>query len=104
MLGSQSTTNLVYVQGKAGAKAYPIMNGYTMMLMDSEDTKFYIKQTDAVGIPKLREFKFEEVVEPEPEKKEFITKEDFESFRSEIKQLLSSVPKQKTVKAGEDNA
>ena len=36
------TSNMVYVQGEAGAKGYPVANGYTMLLMDSEELKFFI--------------------------------------------------------------
>ena len=81
-------TNIQYVQGEAGAKGYPLANGYTMLLMDSEDQKFYIKQTDAAGIPTMKKYKFEEIVEPEPEKIEYVTKADFESFANQIISLL----------------
>jgi hypothetical protein len=96
-------TNIIYVQGESGAKGYPVTNGYTMLLMDSEEPKFYIKQTDNMGLPSMKTFKFEEVVEPEPEKVEYITKADFEDFKNEIKALLKPVPKAKE-KAGETDA
>lgn len=67
-------TNIQYVHGEAGAKGYPLANGYTMLLMDSEDQKFYIKQTDASGMPFMKKFKFEEIIDTEPEKIEYITK------------------------------
>ncbi len=96
-------TNIQYVQGEAGAKGYPVTNGFTMLLMDSEEKKFYIKQTDSMGMPTMRTFKFEEIVEPEPEKAEYITKDDFEAFKEEIKALLIPVPAptKKQTKAGE---
>lgn len=93
------TSNMVYVQGEAGAKGYPVANGYTMLLMDSEEQQFFIKQTDQMGMPTMKKYKFEEVVEPEPEKKEYITKADFEEFKKEIKDLLS--PPAKKSKGGE---
>lgn len=93
------TSNMVYVQGEAGAKGYPVANGYTMLLMDSEEQRFFIKQTDQMGLPTMKKYKFEEVVEPEPEKVEYITKADFEEFKKEIKDLLS--PPAKKSKGGE---
>ena len=48
---NQSYQSIVWVQGEAGAKAYPVSPGYTVMLMDSEDNVFYIKTTDTNGIP-----------------------------------------------------
>ena len=92
------TSNMVYVQGEAGAKGYPVANGYTMLLMDSEEQIFFIKQVDSMGMPKMKKYKFEEVIEPEPEKIEYITKKDFEDFKKEIKDILN--PPKKT-KAGE---
>ena len=42
-------TGIVWVQGEAGAKAYPVAAGTSMLLMDSEAENFYIKSTDASG-------------------------------------------------------
>ena len=92
-------TNIQYVQGETGAKGYPVTNGYTMMLMDSEQPRFYIKAVDAAGLPTMKTYQFEEVVEPAPEKIEYITKKDFEEFKQEIKTLLT--PQEK---AGETDA
>lgn len=83
------TTNIQYVQGEPGAKGYNVSSGYTMLLMDSEEPKFYIKAVDYTGIPTMKAYKFEEIVEPEPEKVEYITKADFEEFKKEIKDILS---------------
>ncbi|WP_458457440.1 hypothetical protein [Pseudobutyrivibrio sp.] len=98
-------TNIQYVQGEAGAKGYPLANGYTMLLMDSEDQKFYIKKTDAAGIPTMKKYKFEEIVDPEPEKVEYVTKSDFEDFENRIISLLQPPKKPKTTEAkgGEAN-
>ncbi|SET06352.1 hypothetical protein SAMN02910413_1703 [Pseudobutyrivibrio sp. C4] len=92
-------TNITYVQGETGAKGYPLANGYTMLLMDSEAQKFYIKQTDATGIPTMKKFKFEEIVDPEPEKVEYVTKSDFVDFENRIISLLQPPKETKTAKA-----
>ena len=70
-----------------------------MLLMDSEEQQFFIKQTDQMGMPTMKKYKFEEVIEPEPERVEYITKADFEEFKKEIKDLLS--PPAKKTKGGE---
>lgn len=47
-----STNNgFVWVQGEAGAKAYPVGSGNTVLLMDSENPVLYIKSTDNSGRP-----------------------------------------------------
>lgn len=50
---SQPQTNqgFVWVQGEAGAKAYPVAAGNSVLLMDSENPVLYMKSTDASGRP-----------------------------------------------------
>ena len=53
--------NMVWVQGLAGAKGYPVAAGSAVWMMDSEDKRFYLKSTDATGIPNpLRIFEYRE--------------------------------------------
>ena len=96
-------SNIVYVQGDAGAKAYPLANGYTMLLMDSENQRFFIKSTDASGMPSMKTYKFEEEVIPEPEKIEYVTKADFEEFENKIISLLQPKKVEPKQKGGEAN-
>lgn len=74
--------NIVWVQGLAGAKAYPVAPGAAVWMMDSEDKRFYLKSADGSGLPNpLRIFAYQEVVE-QPETAanfdQFITREEFE--------------------------
>lgn len=51
---AQSTTNdngVIWVQGEAGAKSWVVPPGKSVMLMDSENSVFYIKTTDNSGVP-----------------------------------------------------
>ena len=57
----QANNGLVWVQGEAGAKSYPIAPGCTVMLMDSEGERFYLKSADSSGMPlPLRVFEYTE--------------------------------------------
>lgn len=50
-----------WVQGEAGAKAFFIGAGQSVLLMDSESNAFYIKSTDSSGMPlPLRIFDYTE--------------------------------------------
>lgn len=52
---------IVWVQGEAGAKSYMVGAGNSVLLMDSEKSTFYIKSTDASGMPlPLRIFDYSE--------------------------------------------
>lgn len=89
----QNGTGIIWVQGEAGAKAYPVAPGNSLLLMDSEKDCFYIKSTDASGVPSpLRTFTYTEVVQTQPIEKtetvkfddQYVTREEFE----ELKRML----------------
>lgn len=48
---AQQTAPIIWVQGEEGAKAYMVAAGNSVLLMDSENSTFYIKSTDASGMP-----------------------------------------------------
>ena len=51
----------LWVQGEAGAKSFLVAPGQSLLLMDSEAEVFYIKATDASGVPMpLRIFDYKE--------------------------------------------
>lgn len=64
VIQTQPTTNdngIIWVQGEAGAKSWAVAPGKSVMLMDSENSVFYIKTTDNSGIPlPLRIFDYTE--------------------------------------------
>lgn len=58
---TQNTSSIVWVQGEAGAKSYLVGAGQSVLLMDAESSTFYIKSTDASGMPMpLRVFDYKE--------------------------------------------
>lgn len=61
---TQPTANdngVIWVQGEAGAKSWVVPPGKSVMLMDSENSVFYIKTTDNSGVPlPLRIFDYTE--------------------------------------------
>jgi len=85
----QSNSGLVWVQGENAAKAYPVAQNTSVLLMDSESSVFYIKSSDASGMPlPLRIFDYkertqaipkEEPAEPQIDMGNYITREEFES-------------------------
>lgn len=57
----QPTSSLIWVQGEGGAKSYLVGAGQSVLLMDAEGSTFYIKSTDASGMPMpLRVFDYKE--------------------------------------------
>lgn len=57
----QSGSGVLWVQGEEGAKAYMVAPGNSVLLMDSEGSRFYLKCTDQSGMPQpLRIFDYTE--------------------------------------------
>ena len=55
---STSQNNIFWVKGKENARSMQLQPNSTMLLMDSEVGKFYIKTTDDIGLGKLRVFSY----------------------------------------------
>lgn len=81
---SNQNTGIIWVQGLEAAKAYPVASGSSVLLMDSEETKFYIKSTDLSGMPQpIRIFNYtEESAKPQPQ---YVTKEELDKALAELK-------------------
>ena len=90
-MAQQGNNGLIWVQGEAGAKSYLVAPGNTVMLMDSEGERFYLKSADASGMPMpLRIFDYKERTETPPQAfsstvtaqnvdlDNFVTREEFE--------------------------
>lgn len=56
----QQNTNITFVNGIEGAKAYQLSPNSSVLLMDSDNSKFYVKSTDNLGVPKLTSYSFAE--------------------------------------------
>ena len=79
----QPAQSIQYVNGKQGAESYQMAANSSVILMDSNLPKFYMKQTDASGIATIRAYDFVEAEEERPE--EYVTKKEFESFKAKLK-------------------
>lgn len=84
--------SITWVQGEEGAKAYLVAAGNSVMLMDSEASVFYIKSTDASGMPMpLRIFDYtERTAQPkqaEPEQVSYARQEDLDRVAAQLAAL-----------------
>ena len=79
----QQTTQIQYVNDRQSAEAYQMSPNSSVILMDSNLPRFYMKQTDASGMFTLKAYDFKEV---EAEKlPEYVTKAEFEKFKANLK-------------------
>ena len=97
-------SGLIWVQGIEAAKSYIVAPNTTVLLMDSESQKFYLKSSDASGMPlPLRVFEYVETTQntqkpgsdtPAVDLSGYATKAEFNAFRDEIQGVLKNVPRQ----------
>ena len=94
----QQPAPIIWVQGEEGAKAYMVAAGNSVLLMDSESSVFYIKSTDASGMPQpLRIFDYTERGKMAQQKVEaadgrFVTREEFDALRARFDALTAEKP------------
>ncbi|MBD5128428.1 MAG: hypothetical protein HDT43_00660 [Ruminococcaceae bacterium] len=81
-----------WVQGIAGANAYPLMPNTNAVLMDRENEGiFYIKICDNVGMYTLRTFRYTEIVPQEKpaaniDMSNFVSREEFNALKALIEE------------------
>lgn len=90
-----------WVQGESGAKSFLVAPNTSVMLMDSEDEVFYIKTSDASGMPlPLRVFEYRErgkspdtaiIPQPSIDLSSYVTKDEFEAFCGSISGKLDAL-------------
>lgn len=119
-MAQQGNNGLIWVQGEAGAKSYLVAPGNTVMLMDSEGERFYLKSADASGMPMpLRIFEYKERLnattsdfkEPTSDFSgldgKYITREEFEQRMASIAsqcQCRNKAKKKEDVTDGNESA
>ena len=103
---AQPDTSIIWVQGESGAKAYPVQNGKSVVLFDSESEHFFIKTADASGMPQpLRVFSYSETNEnemrtPAIDTSQFITRDEFEEVIEKLKERPATYQRRENVRNG----
>ena len=103
----QQSSQIIWVSGEAGAKSYLVAPGNTVMLLDAENSVFYLKSADASGMPlPLRIFDYKErtttaqqafggvVTSESVNLDNFVTRKEFD----ELKAYIASQPTPKKTK------
>lgn len=87
-----STSNIIWAQGDAGAKAHQLPPSSSAIILDSESKRFFIKTTDAAGIPSLKTYDFKESAEPCNQVNVVTpTQEDISNLKTEIESMKKTI-------------
>lgn len=91
---------LIWVSGEIGAKSYLVAPNSTVMLMDSEQNRFFIKSTDSAGMPSIKTYEYKECVQNVPQalnsnvnnlSEQFATREEYEAICAKYEALQARI-------------
>ena len=90
-----NTVIVVPIQGESGANIYPVAAGNTVFLIDFAEKTFWIKATDANGLPsRFEAYEFKNKVVPQPQLRQngdFVSQSEFTEMKTQMQQILASL-------------
>lgn len=99
----QQQSGILWVQGETGAKSYLVAPGNSVLLMDSEAQRFYLKTADAAGMPSMKVYEYTEVTgentaqtantSPEGLEKMYVTRKEYAELEQRYDELLERIEK-----------
>lgn len=96
----QANQGILWVQGETGAKSYLMAPNTTVLLMDSEGSRFYLKSTDNAGMPSLRTFEYTEVVQNAPQAPQtatedldskYVTRSEYDALQAKYAEIMDKL-------------
>ena len=97
---TQVNQGLLWVSGEVGAKSYLVAPNSTVLLMDSDSQKFYLKSADGAGMQSMRVFEYTEVTNAPQNAPQalnsdlkqlddkYVTREEYEGLKSQYKRIM----------------
>lgn len=108
---AQNNNSVLWVQGEAGAKSYLVAPGVTVLLLDSESPRMYMKSVDQSGIPSMRIFEYKEVLPDRPQASysnanddgsKYVTRQEFDSLKRQYEEILEQLKAHKSQQPDDD--
>ncbi len=103
---AQPQTNMIWVQGEAGAKSYLMSPNTTLPLWDSENQTIYIKSTDAGGMPSMRILDYTErsatLKQTSANATDYVTRQEFDALTARLDAMAANARPTRTQKQKED--
>lgn len=96
----QVNQGLLWVSGEVGAKSYLVAPNSTVLLMDSDSSRFYLKSADNAGMPSLRIFEYSEVASTPQNAPQgsnldenvlngkYVTREEYEGLKRQYESIM----------------
>lgn len=96
----QTNQGLLWVQGENAARSYLVAPNSTVLLMDSDASRFYLKSADNVGMPSLKIFEYSEVQQNAPQAPQstqtnlddkYVTREEYSRLQAQYAEILDKL-------------
>lgn len=82
-------TNIEYVNGVEGARAFPIPPNSKVLLVDGDSKTFFIKTTDYEGKPTLERYSYAKYVEA-PKDTDYVTMAQFNQLVDQFNHFIAN--------------
>jgi hypothetical protein len=108
----QQNVTWIPVSGVQGAKDHIVQPGMTAWLMDNNESKFYVKSADNLGVTTLKAFQFVEIGLEQPQipqaqmdPAQYVSRQEFDELKAKLEELTTAQTKRpaKANKEGTDN-
>lgn len=96
----QTNQGIIWVQGEAAARSYLVAPNSTVLLMDSETSRFYLKSANNAGMPSLQIFEYSEVAQNPPQAAQgtqaelddkYVTREEYSRLQEQYAEIMDKL-------------
>lgn len=88
----QNNVNWIPVSGIEGAKNHIVQPNCTAWLMDNNESKFYVKSADSLGVTTLKAYQFNEIPTTQnigtSSSTDYATKEDINQIKQDLDKII----------------
>ena len=96
----QTNQGIIWVQGEAAARSYLVAPNSTVLLMDSETSRFYLKSANNAGMPSMQIFEYSEVTQNAPQATQsvpanlddkYVTREEYSRLQAQYAEIMDKL-------------
>lgn len=96
----QTNQGIIWVQGETAARSYLVAPNSTVLLMDSEEKRFYLKSANPAGMPSMQIFEYSEVTQnatqaPQSDQTnlddKYVTREEYSCLQAKYAEIIDKL-------------
>mgnify|MGYP007062346300 CR=1 FL=1 len=96
----QTNQGILWVQGESAARSYLVAPNSTVLLMDSETNRFYLKSANNAGMPSMQIFEYSEVTQNAPQSSQsvsnnlddkYVTREEYSQLQAQYVEIMNKL-------------